>query len=89
MSLKTRKWVLDAVEKLPHAEIDKLKSYVEHLTRKSQHSTERFKDPHDLPNTEPKRKPKQILEAINKSHQVTIEDAEALLQSIEEGKIPI
>ena len=89
MPVTSKKWVHDAVEKLPHPEIEKLKSYLEHLISKSQHSIEGFGESHDLPNLEPKGQPKQILAAINKSHQVTIEDAKALLQSIEEGKIPI
>lgn len=72
-----------------YPEIEKLKRYLEHLISKSQHSIEGFGEPSGLPNLEPKGRPKQILEAINKSHQVTMEDAEALLQAIEEGEIPI
>ena len=89
MPVTSKEWVHDAVEKLPHPEIEKLKRYLQHFICKSQHSKEGFDEPHDLPNLEPKGRPKQILEAINKSHQVTVEDVEALLQAIEEGEIPI
>lgn len=89
MPVTSKEWVHDVVEKLPHPEIDKLKRYLEHLISKSQHSKEGFDEPDDFPNLEPKGRPKQILEAINKSHQVTMEDAEALLHAIEEGEIPI
>lgn len=89
MSVKTKKWVLDTVEKLSHPEIEELQKYLEYLIWKSQLSTKGFSKPQDSPNPEPKGQPKQILEAVNKSHQVTMEDAEALLQSIKEGEIPM
>ena len=76
MSVTTREWVLETVAKLPNPEIGELKQYLEYLIWKSQ---------------KPKRKgqPKQVLEAINKSHDVTMEDVLALLQSIKEGEIPM
>lgn len=76
MSVTTRERVLETVAKLPTPEIGELKQYLEYLIWKSQ---------------KPKRKgqPKQILEAINRSHDVTMEDALALLQSIKEGEIPM
>ncbi len=76
MSVTTRKWVLETVAKLPDPEMGELKRYLEYLIWKSQ---------------ELKRKgqPKQVLEAINRSHDVTMEDALALLQSIKEGEIPM
>ena len=89
MSVTTEKWVLDTVEKLSAAEIKELKRYLEYLVWKSQTSTESLKNLQDLPKRERKGQPKQILEAINKSHDVTIEDAEALLHSIKEGEIPM
>ena len=69
MSVTTRGWVLETVAKLPTPEIGELKQYLEYLIWKSQ---------------KPKQKgqPKQVLEAINRSHDVTMEDALALLQSI-------
>ena len=75
MSVTTREWVLETVAKLPTPEIGELKQYLEYLIWKSQ---------------KPKQKgqPKQVLEAINRSHDVTMEDALALLQSIKEGEIP-
>ena len=76
MSATTKEWVLDTVAKLPNSEMGELKQYLEYLIWKSQ---------------EPKEKgqPKQVLEAINKSHGVTMEDVLALLESIKEGKTPI
>ncbi len=44
---------------------------------------------HGVHKLERKGQPKQILEAINKSYDVTTEDAEALLHSIKEGEIPM
>ena len=74
--MTTREWVLETIAKLPSPEIGELRQYLEYLIWKSQ---------------KPKRKgkPKQILEAINRSHDVTMEDALALLQSIKEGEIPL
>lgn len=89
MSATTRNWVLDTVKKLPHDEIEQLKNYLESLICKSQQSTEGVSIPQNISETESKGKPEQILQALNKSHEVSIEDAEVLLQSIKEGEIPI
>ena len=70
----TRQWVLDTVAKLPDREMRELKGYLEYLVWKS-------------PKLRRKGQPKRILEAINQSHDVTMEDALALLQSIKEGEI--
>lgn len=74
MQSTTRQWVLDTVAKLPDREMRELKEYLEYLVWKSKKLRR-------------KGQPKRILEAINKSHDVTMEDAEALLQSIKEGEI--
>lgn len=76
MSATTKEWVLDTVAKLPNPEMGELKRYLEYLIWKSHKS-------------KGKGQPKQILEAINKSHDVAMEDALALLESIKEGKTPI
>jgi hypothetical protein len=89
MPVKTKKWILDTVDKLSHPEIEELRKYLEYLVWKSKLSTGGFKNPQDSANSESRGKPKHILAAINKSHDVVMEDAEALLQSIKEGKIPI
>lgn len=89
MSVTTKKWVLDTVEKLSDSEIVELKRYLEYLIRKSQLSTASLETPPNSPKSEPTGRPTQVLAALNRSHQVSIEDAEALLQSIEEGEIPI
>ena len=79
MSVTSKKWVLNTVEKLSTSEIEELKRYLEYLVWKSQ----------DSPKFERKGQPKQILEAINKSHDVTAEDTAVLLHSIEAGEIPM
>ncbi len=89
MSVARKKWVLDTVEKLSVSEIEELKRYLEYLVWKSQTPTGSLENLQDLPKLERKGQPKQILEAINKSHDVTTEDAEALLHSIKEGEIPM
>ena len=89
MSNTTRKWVLDTVEKLSHTEIEELKRYLEYLILKTQFPTENLRYLQDSQKPEQKGRPSQILGAINKSQKMTIEDAEALLQSIKEGEIPI
>ncbi|MYC75893.1 hypothetical protein F4X10_09035 [Candidatus Poribacteria bacterium] len=78
MSVTTKNWVLKTVEKLSAAEIEKLRCYLEYLVWKS-----------EIPKPEPTGQPSHVLAAINRSHQVSIEDAEALLQSIKEGEIPM
>ncbi len=89
MSVTTKKWVLNTVEKLSAAEIEELKRYLEYLVWKSESPTERLGTPQDLPKPEPTGQPSQVLAAINRSDQVSIEDAEALLQSIKDGEIPM
>ncbi len=89
MSVTTKKWVLNAVEQLSAAEIEELKQYLEYLVWKSEIPTKRLGTPQDLPKPEPTGQPSQVLAAINRSDQVSIEDAEALLQSIKDGEIPI
>lgn len=86
MSVTTKKWGLDTVEKLSAPEIKELKQYLEYLMWKSQIPIGNLRD---LPKPKRKGQPKQILAAINKSHYVAIEDAEALLHSIKDGEIPI
>lgn len=82
MSVTGKKWVLDTVEKLSDSEIEELKRYLEYLVWKSEIPTERLGTSQDSPKPEPTGQPSQVLAAINRSHQVSIEDAEALLQSI-------
>ena len=89
MSVTTRKWLLDTVEKLSDSEIVELRRYLEYLIWKSQLSTANLETPSDSPKSEPTGQPTQVLADLNKSHQVSIEDAKALLQSIKEGEIPI
>ena len=89
MSVTTKKWVLNTVEKLSAAEIEELKRYLEYLVWKSKIPTESFGNSQDLFQLHRRGQPRQILAAINKSHDVTLEDAEALLDSIKEGEIPM
>ena len=89
MSVTTKKWVLNTVEKLSASEIEELKRYLEYLVWKSEIPTENLKNPQDSSRLKRKGQPKRILAAINKSHDVTPEDAEALLNAIKEGEIPM
>lgn len=89
MSVTTKKWVLNTVEKLSTSEMEELKRYLEYLVWKSQTPTGNLENPKDSPKSKPTGQPTQILAALNRSHRVSTEDAEALLQSIKEGEIPI
>ena len=89
MSGTGKKWIIDAVEKLSAAEIEELKRYLEYLVWKSEIPTERFGTLQDSPKPEPTGQPSHVLAAINRSDQVSIEDAEALLQSIKDGEMPM
>ena len=89
MSVTTKNWVLKTVEKLSASEMEELKRYLEYLVWKSQTPKGSLETPPDSPKSEPTGQPTQILAALNRSHQVSIEDAEALLQSIKETEIPI
>ena len=88
MSVTTKKWVLNTVEKLSASEIEELKRHLEYLVWKSQMPTRSLGNQQDLSKLERKGQPRQILEAINKSHDVTMQDAEALLNSIKEDETP-
>ncbi len=89
MSVKTKKWLHETIEKLSDSDIEKLQKHIESLFVKSILSKKEISNTEGIPNPEPTGKPKKILTAINKSHQVTKEDADALLQSIREGEIPV
>ena len=89
MSVTTKNWVLKTIEKLSASEMEELKRYLEYLVWKSQTPTGNLENPKDSPKSEPTGQPTQILAALNRSHRVSIEDAEALLQSIKETEIPI
>ena len=89
MSVRTKNWVLKTVEKLSAAEIEELRRYLEYLVWKSETPTEHLGTSQDSPKPEPTGQPSQVLAAINRSDQVSIEDAEALLQSIKDGEIPM
>ena len=62
---------------------------MEYLVWKSKLSSEGYSTQQDILNPEPTGKPTEILAAIRESHPVTMEDAEALMQSIREGEIPM
>ena len=89
MSVTTKKWVLNTVEKLSPSEIEELKRYLEYLLWKSEILTESSGNSQDSSKLKRKGQPKRILAAIKKSHDVTPEDAEALLNAIKEGEIPM
>ena len=89
MSVATKNWVLKTVEELSAAEIEELKGYLEYLVWKSEIPTGRLGTPQDSSKPEPTGQPSHVLASISRSHQVSIEDAEALLQSIRDGEIPM
>lgn len=91
MSVTTKKWVLNTVEKLSTTELEELKQYLEYLVWKAEIPIENLENPQDSSKLKRKRKgqPKRILAAINKSHDMTPADAEALLNAIKEGEIPM
>ncbi len=89
MSVTTKEWVFNTVEKLSASEIEELKRYLEYLIWKSENPTESLGNPQDSSKLKRKGHPKRILAAINKSHDMTPEDAEALLNAIKEGEIPM
>ena len=89
MSVATKNWVLKTVEELSAAEIEELRRYLEYLVWKSEIPTERLGTPQDSPKPKPSGQPSHVLAAIHRSDQVSIEDAEALLQSIKDGEIPM
>ncbi len=89
MSVRTKKWVLNTVEKLSVSDLEELKRYLEYLVWKSEILTENLENPQDSSKLKRKGQPKRILAAINKSHRVTLEDAKALLDSIKAGEIPM
>ena len=82
VSVTTKKWVLNTVQKLSTSELEELKHYLEYLIQKSQSPTRSLGNLQDSPKSERKCQPRQILEAISKSNDMTMEDAEALLYSI-------
>ena len=82
MSVLTKKWVLDTVENLSTSDLEELKDYLEYLIWKSE-------IPQDSSKFKRKGQPKRILAALNKSYDVTRADAEALLNAIKEGEIPM
>ena len=89
MSVTTKEWVFNTVEKLSDSEIEELKRYLEYLIWKSEIPTENLRNLQDSSKLKRKGQPKRILAAINKSHDMTPEDAEALLNAIKEGEIPM
>ena len=83
MQTTTREWVLDTVTKLPEKDVEQLKYYLEFLTWKSKQQESEPKQTGKNPMAQ------RIIEAVEKSHEVTIEDAEALLQVIKENQMPV
>ncbi len=89
MSVTAKEWVFNTVEKLSASEIEELKRYLEYLVWKSEIPTGSLGNSQDSSKLKRKGQPKRILSAINKSHDMTPEDAEALLNAIKEGEIPM
>ena len=81
--------MINTVEKLSTSEIEELKRYLEYLVWKSGIPTENLENLQDSSKLKRNGQPRRILAAINKSHDVTPEDAEALLNAIKEREIPM
>ena len=84
-----QKMGLDTVEKLSASDMEELKWYLESLVWKSEIPTENLENPQNSSKLKRKGRPKRILAALNKSHDVTPEDAVVLLNAIKEGEIPM
>ena len=83
MQTATREWIHKTVDQLPDRETEQLKDYLEFLTWKSKRQKSEPKQTGKNPMAQ------RIIEAVEKSHEVTIEDAEALLQVIKENQMPV
>ena len=83
MQTTTREWIFDTVTKLPQKDVEQLKDYLEFLTWKAKQQKPEPKQTGKNPMAQ------RIIEAVEKSHDVTIEDAEALLQVIKENQMPV
>ncbi len=83
MQAVTREWIHKAVDQLPDQETEQLKDYLEFLTWKSNQQESEPKQTGKNPMAQ------RIIEAVEKSHDVTMEDAEALLKVIKENQIPV
>ena len=78
MQTATKEWILETISLLPNNKLEQLGNYLKFLLWE------------DKQNKQPKLKAKSIaqklIETIGESNQVTMEDAQALLNAIEEGK---
>ena len=83
MQAVTRKWIHETVDKLPDREAGQLKDYLESLTWKSKKQESEPKQTGKNPMAQ------RIIEAVEKSHDVTMEDAEALLKVIKENQMSV
>lgn len=81
--------VIDTFEKLSPREVEELQNYLKYLIWKSQSTTTDYIIKQDSQISESSGRPKQIIAAINKSHDVSLENAHALIKSIKEGDSPI
>lgn len=83
MSTTTREWIHKTVDKLKDQEAEQLKDYLEFLTWRSK---QQKSEP-----TQTGKNPiaQKIIKAMKEPPHLTEEDAQALLQAIDEGKQPI
>jgi primase-polymerase (primpol)-like protein len=83
MQNTTREWIHQTIAQLPEEDAEQLKHYLQFLTWKSKTQKPAPKSGAQNPIA------LRVISAIEKSDEVTMEDAEALLQSIKEGEIPM
>ena len=77
----TREWIHQAFDQLPDREAEQLKDFLEFLTWKANQKKPEPKSTIKNPMAQ------RIIEAIEQSHDVSIEDSEALLQTIKEAQL--
>lgn len=66
-----------------------MKQYLEYHVWRSEIPTEHLGNPQDASKLKRKGQPIRILAALNKSHDMTPEDAETLLNAIKKGELPM
>jgi hypothetical protein len=72
MSIMTREWLFDSVSQLPNREIEQLREYLEFLVWKTKPTETSLAQ--------------KIIQTMEQSTEVTIEDAHSLLTAIKEGQ---
>ena len=78
MQTATREWILETISLLPNRKLELLGNYLNFLLWEDKQ-----------PKLKDKSMAQKLIETVGQSNQVTMEDAQALLNAIEEGKKPM